>query len=98
MLALKQSRVSKANGVVRHFKKLGVRVVLTVTATSAVIYNLATAKDAPTFVESIIEFASKLEKFLNRVTPIFSFYLCFIIRMLLIRATFRTCLIQRQYL
>ena len=90
MLALKQSRVSKANGVVRHFKKLGVRVVLTVTATSAVIYNLATAKDAPTFVASIIEFASKLEKF--------SFYLCFIIRMLLIRATFRTCLIQRQYL
>ena len=60
MLALKQSRVSKANGVVRPFKKLGARVVLKVAATSAIINNLAIAKDAPTFVASIIEFASKL--------------------------------------
>ena len=60
MLALKQSRVSKSDGVVRHFKKLGARVVLKVAATSAVISNLAIAKDAPTFVASIIEFVSKL--------------------------------------
>ena len=60
MLALKQLRVSKANGVVRPFKKLGARVVLKVAATSAIINNLAIAKDAPTFVASIIEFASKL--------------------------------------
>ena len=60
MLALKQSRVSKANGVVRHFKKLGARVVLKVAATSAIINKLAIAKDAPTFVASIIELASKL--------------------------------------
>ena len=60
MLALKQLRVSKANGVVRLFRKLGTRVVLKVAATSAIINNLAIAKDAPTFVASIIEFASKL--------------------------------------
>ena len=76
--------------MVRLFRKLGTRVVLKVAATSAIINNLAIAKDAPTFVASIIEFASKLEKSLNRVTPIFSFYLCFVIRMLLIRATFRS--------
>ena len=60
MLALKQLRVSKANGVVRLFRKLGTRVVLKVAATSAIINNLAIAKDAPTFVASIIELASKL--------------------------------------
>lgn len=60
MLALKQLRVSKANGVVRLYKKLGARVVLKVAATSAIINNLTIAKDAPTFVASIIEFASKL--------------------------------------
>ena len=60
MLALKQSRVSKVNGVVGHFKKLGARVVLKVAATSAIISNLAITKDAPTFVASIIEIAPKL--------------------------------------
>jgi len=60
VLALKQLRVSKANGVVRLFRKLGTRVVLKVAATSAIINNLAIAKDAPTFVASIIELASKL--------------------------------------
>jgi hypothetical protein len=52
--------VSKANGVVRPFKKLGARVVLEVAATSAIINNLAIAKDAPTFFASIIELVSKL--------------------------------------
>ena len=60
MLALKQLRVSKANGVVRLFRKLGTRVVLKVAATSAIINNLAIAKDAPTFFASIIELVSKL--------------------------------------
>jgi hypothetical protein len=46
--------------VVRPFKKLGARVVLKVAATSAIINNLAIAKDAPTFFASIIELVSKL--------------------------------------
>ena len=60
MLALKQLRVSKANGVVRHFRKLGTRVVLKVAATSAIINNLAIAKDAPTLAVSNVEYIPKV--------------------------------------
>lgn len=60
MLALKQPRQNNANGVVGHFKKLGAVVVSKVDATSEYIYNLASAKDVPTFAASIIEFVPKL--------------------------------------
>ena len=62
MLAPKQSSESRPIRVVEHNKKLGVVVVLKVAATGVFINNIDIAKDAPTFVASIIEFALKLSR------------------------------------
>lgn len=88
MLALKQLSQPQPSGVLKKIKEL-----------SAVVLLKVTTKDAPTIAMSIIELLQKkLEKLLNRVTPIISFYFCFTTHTLLIRATVRTCPIQQPYL